>query len=271
MSVIANNTLSRIIRISNIHSTNPSDTMTNFTVNLNRMTETNNILRVVFKSIEFPNNAYNIQTSGALQNNIFNFRIPLDADYSHTITQEGYYTTQELIDILLPVIQARVDVIDPTNIVSMSINPYSKKIQYHVSKNTVSLQLPGNSGFGSLNIALGNTVDTGVITQVGNPVQSAQLPDLYGLTNVYIHSTTLAEGNVVDGDVENHDILGNAPVDKEFGQIVYYNASDGELESINYESVRNYDNISISLRDLETNLITLNGGKTVVTLKVYYL
>lgn len=271
MSVIANNTLSRLIRISNIHSVNPNDTMTNFTVNLNRMTETNNILRVVLKSVEFPNNGYNIQTSGASQNNIFKFRISLDNDYSHTITQEGYYTTQQLIDILRPVIQARVDVFDPTNIVSMSINPYSKKIEYHISKNTVSYELPGDSGFGSLNIALGNTVPTGVIAYNFFPVQSALLPDLYGLTDVYIHSTTLAEGNVVDGDVENHDIIGNVPVIEPFGKIVYYNASDSELESINYDSVRNYDNITISLRDLENNIIKLNGGKTVVVLKVYYL
>jgi hypothetical protein len=271
MSIIANNTLSRIVRISNIHSINPNDTMTNFTVNLNRMTETNNILRVVLKSVEFPNNAYNIITSGVLQNNVFNFEIPLDTTYTHTITQEGFYTTQEIIDILLPVIQARVDAFDPTNIVTMEINPYSKKIQYHVSKNTVSLRFPGALGVGSLNTTLGNTVDTGIITEVGEPVQSALLPDLYGLTNVYIHSTTLAEGNVVDGDVENHDIIGSVPVNTEFGQMVYYNAPDGELDSINYDSVRNYDNINITLRDLETNVITLNGGTTVVNLKVYYL
>jgi hypothetical protein len=270
MSEITNNTLSRIIRISNIHSINADDTMTNFTVNLNRMTETNNILRVVFKSIEFPNNAYNIFTSGVSKNNVFNFRIPLDSDYTHTITQEGFYTTQQLIDILLPVIQSAVNNSDPTNIVTMNINPYSKKIEYYVSKNTVALQFPGNLGYGGLNLALGNTED--IFVTFGNlPKQSAKLPNLYGLTNVYIHSTTIAEGNVVDGDVENHDILGSVPVDKPFGQIVYYNTSDGELDSINYESVRNYDNIRISLRDLETNIITLNGGVTVLTLKVYYL
>jgi hypothetical protein len=271
MSVIANNTLSRLIRLSNIQSVNPSDTMTNFTVNLNRMTETNNILRVVLKSVEFPNNAYNIHTSGALQNNVFKFRVSLNADYSHTITQEGYYTTQQLIDILLPVIQARVDVIDPTNIVSMSINPYSKKIEYYISKNTVAIEFPGDSGFGSLNIALGNTVPTGAVLSFNPPVQSAELPNLYGLTKVYIHSTTLAEGNVVDGDVENHDILGSVPVNTEFGQMVYYDSGDGELDSINYDSVRNYDNITITLRDLETNIITLNGGTVVIMLKIYYL
>lgn len=271
MSVIANNTLSRLIRISNIHSVNENDTRTNFTVNLNRMTETNNILRVVLKSVEFPNNAYNIHTSGPLKNNVFNFEVPLDTTYSHTITQEGYYTTQQLIDILLPVIQSAVDNTDPTNIASMSINPYSQKIEYHISKNTVALQFPGALGFGGLNLALGNTEDTGLVLDTLPPKVSAELPDLYGLTNVYIHSTTLSEGNVVDGDVENHDILGNVPVDKEFGQMVYYNSPDGELDSINYDSVRNYDNITISMKDLDNNIITLNGGTVVIGLKVYYL
>ena len=271
MSVITDNTISRLIRISNIHSINPNDTITDFSVNLNRMTETNNILRVVLKSVKFANNAYNIHTSGALKNNVFNFEIPTDSSYTHTITQEGFYTTQELINILLPVIQSAVNLTDPTNIVSMSVNPYSKKIQYAVSKNTASLELPGILGFGGLNIALGNTSDTGIITNLTGFVQSALLPDLYGLTDVYIHSTTLAEGNVVDGDVENHDILGSVPVDVLFGQMVYFEASDGELQSINYDSVRNYDNIKITLRDLENNIITLNGGKVVIELKIYYL
>jgi hypothetical protein len=270
MSVIANNTLSRIVRISNIHSINPDDTMTNFTVNLNRMTETNNIVRVVFKSAEFPNNSYNIFTSGVFKNNVFNFRIALDTTYTYTVTQEGYYTTQQLIDLILPSIQTAVDAFDPTNIVTMNVNLYSKKIEYYVSKNTVALEFPGTLGFGGLNIALGNTEDIFVVSGA-LPKQSAKVPDLYGLTNVYIHSTTLAEGNVVDGDVENHDIIGNVPVKVEFGKMVYYDASDGELESINYESLRNYDNINITLRDLETNIIELNGGTTIVTLKVYYL
>lgn len=270
MSSIENNTFSRLLRISNIHSVNPNDTSTDFTVNLNRMTETNNIVRISCKSVTFPNNGYNIHTSGALKNNVFNFEVPLDTTYTYTLTEEGFYTTQELINILLPVIQQAVDITDPTNIVSMTQSSVSGKIAFSVSKNTVALQFPGLLGFGGLNLALGNTIDTGIIINT-NPATLSETPDLYGLKNVYVHSLTLADGNLVDGDVENHNILAEIPVDVPFGQICYYRANDVELESVNYTSVRNFDNIQITLRDLNNNIIKLNGGKVIITLKLYYL
>lgn len=269
MGEIENNTFSRLLRISNIHSVNENDTITDFTVNLNRMTETNNIIRAVVKSVSFPNNAYNIYTSGPQKNNVFNFDIAGVGSYSVTIQEEGFYSTQQLIDIIKPQIQASLDVIDPTNILTMVIGDYSKKIEYSLSKLTASLDIPGLGGDGGLNSVLGNTSD--FVVNGSSVTTSQEVPDLYGLTNVYLHSTTLAEGNLADGDVENHDIITEIPVDVIYGQMVNYESRDDELDSVNYLSFRNYDNIKLTLKDLRDNIIQLNGGDFVVVLKIYYV
>jgi hypothetical protein len=269
MAEIENNTFSRLLRISNIHSIGANDTITDFRIGLNRMTETNNIVRAVVKSVSFPNNAYNIYTTGNLKNNIFNFEIDGVATYSVGLAADGFYTTQQIIDIIKPAIQSIIDVIDPTNILTMQIGEFSKKIEYSLSKVTLSITSPGALGDGGLNSTLGNTEDLN-IDNLGVAV-SQEVPNLYGLTNVYIHSTTLAEGNLVDGDVENHDILGEIPVNVPFGAMVYYESQDDELDAINYLSFRNYDALRIQLKDVNDNVIQLNGGDLIIVLKLYYL
>lgn len=268
MAEIENNTFSRLLRISNIHSTNINDTITDFTVNLNRMTETNNIIRAVIKSVSFPNNAYNIYTSGVQKNNVFNFDVNVTS-YSVIIPQDGFYTTQQLIDIIRPQIQTQINAVDAANILTMETGNYSKKIEYSLSGLTVQLTIPGVQGDGGLNSVLGNTSD---FTVDGTGVIISQLvPSLYGLTNVYLHSTTLAEGNLVDGDVENHDVISEIPINADYGKMIYYESRDDELDAVNYLSFRNYDNIKLTLRDLRDNIIQLNGGDFVVVLKIYYI
>ena len=81
----------------------------------------------------------------------------------------------------------------------------------------------------------------------------------------------MAEGNVVDGDVENHDILAQVPVDVPYGQFVHYELNDELLGSINFASERNLDILDISLRDIDQNEIKLNTGDLTLLVKLYYL
>lgn len=264
MAEIENNTFSRLLRISNIHSVVPTDTNTNFTINLNRMTETNNIVRCVLKSATFPNNSYNIHTSGALKNNEFDYEIVGDAVYTVSIPVDGFYTTTELINIIAPAIETQIKITFPADTFTMTVGAFSKKVE-STWTGTTTLKFPGVK---QLNKDLGNTVDSG---NQNNSYTFDSLANLYGLKNVYIHTTTMAEGNLVDGDVENHDIIAEVPVDVAFGQLVHYQSHDDELDSINYNSVRNFDSINISLRDLKNNIVQLNGGETVFMFKIYYL
>jgi hypothetical protein len=273
---IENSTQSRLLRISNIHSTNVTDTSSNFTVNLNRMTETNQIVRAVCKSVSFPNTAYNIRTvttnTGQPPNNVFLYEIS-GVPYSYEIAESGFYKVQQIIDLVRVAVETQLSTSNPGDTLSMVVGQFSKTIEYVTTVSGGDLILGHVSGplagtTGSLNIALGAIVVSPVIDLV--VYKSPALPSLTGLTRVFVHSTTLAEGNLVDGDVENHDIIGEVPVNVPFGNMAIYESSDDELDSINYGSVRNFDQINITLRDLDTNIIDLNGGITEVILKLYY-
>jgi hypothetical protein len=272
MGDIANSTFSRDLRVSNIHSTNPNDTQSNFTVNLNRMTETNNIVRCVFKGASFINNSYNIHTEGEFKNNVFDYDIVGGTPGSVTITPSGFYTTSELLNIISPAIQAAAQVVEIGATVTMSSGSISKKVEAVVTGLIVGVVFPAT---GSLNKVLGNTT-TATITALpaGATYVFDGTPDLYGLKRVYIHSTMMAEGNLVDGDVETHDIIGSVPVSSivPFGGEVHYISNESELDAVNYNSFRNFDSINITLRDLDNKVIELNGGPpTEIIFKMYYI
>jgi hypothetical protein len=269
---IEGSTYSRLLRISNIHSTNATDTSSNFTVNLNRMTETDQIVRCVFKSASFPNTAYNIRVAGQHQNNVFLFEIS-GTPFSYSLAEAGYYTVQSIIDLVRVAIETQLTAANPGDTLTMAVGQYSKTIEYVTSLAGGSLILGHTVGplagtTGSLNTVLGADVVSPVIDLI--VYKSPKLPSLLGLTRVFVHSTTLAEGNLVDGDVENHDIIGEVPVTVKFGSMIFYESGDDELDSVNYGSVRNFDQINITLRDLDANIIDLNGGITEVILKMYY-
>jgi len=258
---------SRLLRLSNIWDVGNSGVQTSFINNLARMTETDKIIRVVCKSVSFENNAYNIYTSGPFKNNVFTWEILFDTTYSYTINEPGFYTAQQLIDILQPVIEASLQAITPGMTLTMEIGEFSKKIEYSTDSNLTVLHI---DAVGSLNPFLGNNeYSPGIL--LGFPYTSDSLPNLAGLQNVYVNSTTMAEGNLVDGDVENHDILAEVPVTVPFGSRVNYESRDDELDSVNYESVRNFDSIKVTLVDINNTPIELNGGNVIVVLKIYYL
>ena len=267
MTAIENNTFSRLLRLSSQFNIQANGRNTNFTNGLSRMTETNKIIRAVCKSVSFENNAYNIYTSGAFKNNVFSWSILVGGSFTHEIPVAGFYTAQQLIDILKPIIQATMVAVDAGAVLTMEIGDFSKKIEYSTNTNLVGLILDGGD---SLNAVLGNLTTTSAII-TGFPYTSETLPTLGGLQNVYVHSTTIAEGNLVDGDVENHDVIAEVPVDAPYGARVNYESRDDELDSVNYDSLRNFDSINISLRDIDNNEIELNGGNVIIVLKIYYL
>jgi hypothetical protein len=263
MSII-NSTQSRLLRISNIHSIKPMDSSSDFTVNLNRMTETDSIVRCVLKSVCFQNTQYNITS----KNNEFFYTV--DAVNKSVVITPGYYSELEVIAIIQPIIEAELVAVVPGITLTMIIGAYSKKIEYTLSLGGVSLilnPLSLTSQETSLNANLGNMTAASVALSY----ISEFVPNLVGLSAIFVHSTTIAPGNLVDGDVEQHDIIGEVPVNDYFGEIIHWESNEAEINSINYDSVRNFDQIRIQLKDIYQNTIDLHGGTSVINLKLYYL
>ena len=261
MSSIENSSFSRLLRISSVHSEGASGTPTNFSVNLSRMTETNNIARVVVKSVDFPNNFYNITEL----NNELTLEFSVDGVISIIPIPPGFYSTTDIIDYVVADINGQLT---GGSIITMIQDPTTKIISFTVTLQTMKLyNLEDAPVTSSLSPCIGIEKTTAFLA--GHTVD--RIPNLYGVTKVYVHSLELAEGNLVDGDVEVHDIIAEVPVKVVWGAWNYYESNDDELDSLNYSSLRNLDNIKIQIKDLENNILDLKGGEFTITLKIYYI
>ena len=67
-----------------------------------------NIKAIALKTLTFINNEYNLFTSGTNQNNEFKYEID-SVEFTETIIVAGYYTTQQVIDLLVAKIQGWSD------------------------------------------------------------------------------------------------------------------------------------------------------------------
>lgn len=262
MTSIINNTFSRELRISSVQRISESDSITNFNVNLSRMTETNNIVRIVCKAVSFPNNVYNIQSPNNkfvlfVENtepiNFFKIEIP-EGFYNSTLIRS---TIEGLLNPLLAPYSTVIS-IDQNNVDGKMIITSSNELIRVVTNPELESELSLYLGFvGNYDLSLSNL--------------AVYQPSLQGLVEAYVHCFELGEGNYVDGDVENHDIICKVPVNVPYGRYVNYELNDNELNSINFEVPRNFDNIRIQLKDINDNLIKLNGGIFTIIVKLYYL
>lgn len=259
MASIEHNTFSRLLRISSEHSLNDSDTCTNFSINLSRMLETNNVVRAVVKNVDFPNNFYNITEL----NNEFSLEFSTDGILSITPLQPGFYSTNDIIAYIASDINGQLS----TGVLTITKEAITDKIKFEMTLQTVKIYSSDDLVDNSLSKNLGISETTAL----GSSHVANKIPMLAGVTSLYIHSQELADGHLVDGDVEQHPILAHIPVDKVWGAHVYYNSADDELDSINYKSPRNLDYIKIQVKDLYDNILELQGGEFNITLKLYYL
>ena len=267
MGSTADSTFSRLLRIDSSQRLVASDPITRFNVNLSRMTETNDVVRVVLKSVSFSNSMYNVQAP----NDKFTVFVTNSTGFFTVTLPEGFYSTAQLMAALEGLINPLL--VPFATVLTFTQDPINSLVTVTSSLETVSilsqvLQL-SQTGFDSkLPGFLGFFTDSPAPALA---VTATKIPNLYGLTNCYVHCQQMAEANVVDGDVEAHDILAQVPVTVPYGQFVHYELNDELLGAINFSSERNLDILDISLRDIDQNLIQLNTGSLTLLVKLYYL
>lgn len=259
MSEIINRTFSRLLRISSVQRINKNDAITNFNVNLSRMTETDNIVRVALKSVAFNNNSFNINE----YNNIFTINVTTIGELV-IVVPVGFYSSTSLRLTLEGLINPLL--VPASTTLTFSQSPLTGFI--NISSNNETFTLYNST---EKNTPMSDVLGFTKIYGASLSEDADNQPSLQGLTTVYLHSLEIAEGNVVDGDVENHDIIGEIPVNVPYGVQQYYEARESELESITYATPRNLDNIGIQLKDIHGNIIKLNGGELTITVRLYYL
>ena len=261
---MSNPTYSRLMRISNRQSKNQFDTPTKFKVNVGGLEEMKSVVRIVVKSVEFSNTFYNITEL----NNTFEIEFSIDGPISITPIRPGNYTTSQLINLIVTDIQGQLstgtfDITQDTNTGKLTFSIVGGAIQ------TLQLWAAEDAPNGSTLSPFLGIINTSNFTTFAT---ATRLPNLYGVTKAYLHCLALAEGNLVDGDIEVHDIVSEIPITVSFGSMNHYQSRDDELDSINYNTPRdNIDTIDIALKDIDENILTLQGGDLTIILKLYYL
>lgn len=254
---------SRLIRITSKDRLGANETPSNFTINLSRMTETNNIRRVVVKQVDFPNYFYNITTAN--QDFYFGYNGGTQGSVQVPV---GYYSDSQLAAVIQAGMNTEMSGVPAT--AAITIDPYTRIWTITVT-GTDTGYLGTTQPTNTIAASIGAISNAGAFAD-GVPYTLDRRPNLHGVTRAYVHSTALADGNLVDSDVEVHDGLAQVPVLAPYGFYNYYESRDDELDSINYRAPKNIDLVDIQLKDIDNNFIEFpNGaGDLSVILKIYY-
>lgn len=97
------------------------------------------------------------------------------------------------------------------------------------------------------------------------------LPNLTGLRNIYICSRILGQGvnSILENGV-NLPLVLNMPNTAPFGSVNYFECNETLLNLKTYKQGQNTQYIDIQLRDIDGNIIDLNGQEWGMTMLVYY-
>jgi hypothetical protein len=201
---------------------------------------------VSLKTCTFRNTFYNV--SSEVGNNIFSIEIN-GTTYAHTISEDGWYTTTELIAILKPLIEADA-ITEGGTLTDFVQQSYSDKLE--ITFATVSSQLLGAAG--SLNWYLGNTDDSGVITAATTYVFTDQ-PSLGGVEsvtcNVKSKNTKSILTKAVSGSPEktlSTNSLGVIPVTAAYGLLNVYNQPDVDAVASVFNKPDDFTKLEFKIR-----------------------
>ena len=215
------------------------------------------IKQMVIQSVTLPNTVYNITDKNNVgfmeyNNNTYNLLIPV-----------GQYNLAEFIMAL----QAQLTVVDIGSVVSQ--NPVTQKLEFVFS-------LPARF-LNSMYSPLSKVIGVAIFNQLYYPLvlstsfSAETLPNLSGTNNFYICSRTLGQGtNSILQNGANLPLLLNLPNTAGFGSINYWENNETRLALKTYKAYQNAQLIDIQIRDIDGDIIDLNGADWGITFLIYY-
>lgn len=104
-----------------------------------------------------------------------------------------------------------------------------------------------------------------------NSFSAYALPNLTGIRNVYICSRILGQGvnSLLENGV-NLPLVLNMPMTEPFGSVNYFECNETLLNLKTYKQGQNTQYIDIQLRDIDGNIIDINGAEWQLAMLVYY-
>lgn len=246
----------KLLRISSRDRDNKDNSSTNdFSITLNNIESIHNLKSVIVKHITFTNAFYNINS----KNNTFTYKIAgVPTSVSIAV---GNYNSSSLITALDTALAAVGS--------GTTINTTTAKFTFTTTTNIEYLDISENPMAEILGIERGGGSGGDVASFTPSGVVS-----LEGLRNLYIRSSNLSFGNLVNSNQNiNHDVISIVPITVPFGGIQQYISNHTEIDdidSLSQSSGKNIQKLNIKLTDYDGDLLDLNGAHITLVLKVYY-
>lgn len=243
----------KLLRISSRDRDNLSDNTSQFYVNVNNVKPLQIARSVIVKQITLPHTMYNIDEN----NRSFTYNIAS----SPTTVQiaVGQYTTTTLITALQTAASA----------VGLAItqNATTQKLEFTNTTNIEYLDISENPMAEVLGIEYGQGSGSDVAS-----FNATGLPDLTGVSNVFVESQALGEDNLIQTNSKTQNIIAIVPLTVAWGSYEHYLTQHAEIDDNDSEAHggKNKGRIDITLKDDKGNVIDLNGHHVELILKLYY-
>lgn len=245
---IMSTTNSRYIRISS-YDKDPNQSRHNgdFTVELKEKYLTQSIHSMLLTQAFIPNVFYNVRSSQGVINNTIRILEAGQTELNISV-DEGQYTLSELISELQTKINAQL----VGSVLVITEDAKTKKLTFTFTGNAVTIY--GHPDYsltaGSL---IADVIGIRNDSASSNAIIMDFIPNLRGYDQLFIHSNTICQGSMVDGNAGLISALVCVPMnDTPFGGMAYFHENLAE-NTIEYTQPCNMSVIKVVLRDSEGN------------------
>lgn len=264
--------LSSLIRVNSVDAISDikNQTKSNFYVNLGEGLNNNKVIRMVVKSIQFPNVFENVNK----YNNTFSF---LDNGVGRqAVLTNGRYEANGTGDIndpdLLYALKVAIDGVLGAGSVAIIIEKITYKLRFTFTGTAGDVVLLGADNGNAMGNLLGITSD--LTANAGNTysVTAQSTPRLYGLQEVFLKIREISGGNLLDPQGVVKNIFINIPFQgTKYGGIVYFENQAPTMCDVEYVKPINLKGLHIELVDRQDRYVDLQNHNLRMVLKAYYV
>ncbi len=242
---------------------------TNFVINLGQSMQ--NVWRVSFVNVVFTNAAYNIRSSSLNSpNNRFEYKV--GATNYIGLLGAGFYNSTQLMAAISTIVNGVFSGLGQGQSLLLTQDSISNRVLLTYNKgssaSTTFNLLTNADGSDSTWLNLGFSFDTTSAVSL-TPIVAENVPNLTGIRQVYLQSSTLAPGNQIDEQGIWQNVCLAIPVTAGFGEVNVFECKIDQLCQITYQAKRNLSVMDFQLVDDKGNIVNLNGTTMKIELKIW--
>ena len=250
----------KLLRISS-EDKQKGQTNSNFSVNLGNSAFVQSVKACAVKSISFKHVFPNIFSGNQTLKLKYN-----SVDYEFTIPV-GWYNSSDLITVLNALFVAEVGI--TSLVLSLVVDPSGSSSAQNSKFNFVSDQ-PIIIYAKENGNPMADIIGVGDADLTGTNVTMVWLPDLGGLSTVYLCSQIIADSNTTasSGEGEIVPVVTEIPIDVPFGSSVFYRTVDADLDTITYQNARQLTTVDLSLCTRSGAVLDLQQSNLTATFRL---